>query len=230
MKIVVNHLTRMRKPAICVAGWNPDTVSHVRPVLPWEQLDARMLARNGGPFAIARVVDIGRAEPVGRSPHVEDCLFDPRQARATQRADPCGFWTLLEQCAKTSLRDVFGDDLETVGHSCAVPEGKGIASLGCLLPASMPGLYVDPSRNRVRMSLEDESFSVQAAVTDLRLYEQDHATPRKNVVERMRAEIRKGVRVILSVGLGRPWKKEEDTAPRHWMQVNNVHLESYPVW
>ncbi len=230
MKIVVNHLTRMRKPAICVAGWNPETGSHVRPVLPWEQLHARLLTRNGGPFAIARVVDIGRAKSVGQAPHVEDCLFDPRQAHSIQSTDPRGFWALLEGCARTRLRDIFGDDLEAAGNSCAVPQGKGIASLGCFLPKTKTDLSIDRSRNRVRMSLEDGVFSVHAAVTDLRCYERDHATPRQIVVERMRAEIKKGVRVILSVGLGRPWKKEEDPAPRHWMQVNNIHLESHPVW
>jgi hypothetical protein len=230
MKIVVNHLTRMRKPAICVAGWNTEAGGHVRPVLPWEQLDARMLARNGGPFAIGRIVELGRAEPVGQAPEVEDFLFDPRQVRVIQTTQAHEFWALLQQCARTRLRDVFGNDLDTVGTSCAVPEGRGIASLGCFVPKTTPDLYVDRSKNRVRMSVEDGVFSIQAAVTDLRLYERDLTTPRKNVVERMRAEIRKGVRVVLSVGLGRPWKKEDDTAPRHWMQVNNIHLESHPVW
>jgi hypothetical protein len=36
--------------------------------------------------------------------------------------------------------------------------------------------------------------------------------------------------VILSVGLTRPWRKQEDTAERHWLQVNNVHLQDNPLW
>jgi len=35
--------------------------------------------------------------------------------------------------------------------------------------------------------------------------------------------------VLLCVGVGRPWAPE-DEEPRHWLQVNNVHLDDNPVW
>jgi len=45
MKIVVNHLTRMKKGYICVAGVMSGTTTHVRPVLK-TQLSIDLLNRN----------------------------------------------------------------------------------------------------------------------------------------------------------------------------------------
>jgi hypothetical protein len=36
--------------------------------------------------------------------------------------------------------------------------------------------------------------------------------------------------VILSVGLTRPFRKWGDSEERHWLQVNNIHLEDDPLW
>jgi len=32
------------------------------------------------------------------------------------------------------------------------------------------------------------------------------------------------------LGLTRPWRKRGDTAERHWLQVNNIHLRDDPLW
>ena len=42
--------------------------------------------------------------------------------------------------------------------------------------------------------------------------------------------IKRGVGVILSVGLARAFQVSGDTARRHWLQVNNLHLEDDPAW
>jgi hypothetical protein len=42
--------------------------------------------------------------------------------------------------------------------------------------------------------------------------------------------LKSGVEAILSVGLTRPWQKRGDTAERHWLQVNNIHLKDDPLW
>jgi hypothetical protein len=97
--------------------------------------------------------------------------------------------------------------------------------LGCLVPKQRPSLYVD-QRGAIRIALETANLSV----ADLRLYERDHRTPRRDVVTSVRRRIQAGVEVILSVGLTRPWRKQEDSAERHWLQVNNVHLQDDPLW
>jgi len=56
---------------------------------------------------------------------------------------PAEFWKLLAEVAQPSLEDIFGKHLEQRGKSYAVAEGKGMASLGCLLPKKQPILYID---------------------------------------------------------------------------------------
>jgi hypothetical protein len=46
----------------------------------------------------------------------------------------------------------------------------------------------------------------------------------------VQGRIEAGVEVILSVGLTRAWRKQNDTAERHWLQVNNIHLKDDPLW
>ena len=52
----------------------------------------------------------------------------------------------------------------------------------------------------------------------------------KDILKDVRARIAQGVGVILSVGLTRPWQKAGEEVERHWLQVNNIHLQDNPVW
>ncbi len=83
---------------------------------------------------------------------------------------------------------------------------------------------------KIRAQVADGAFDVDLSVTDLRLYAEDQKTPRAKVVADMQRRIRRGVGVILSVGLARAFQVTGDTARRHWLQVNNLHLEDDPVW
>jgi hypothetical protein len=80
------------------------------------------------------------------------------------------------------------------------------------------------------MVLDYLTPSVDLSVTDLRLYERDHKTPRRELVANVQRRLEAGVEVILSLGLTRPWRKQNDTAERHWLQVNNIHLKDDPLW
>jgi hypothetical protein len=80
------------------------------------------------------------------------------------------------------------------------------------------------------MVLECVTPSVDLSVTDLRLYEKDHKTPRRKLVADVQERIEAGVESILSLGLTRPWRKQGDTTERHWLQVNNIHLKDDPLW
>jgi hypothetical protein len=71
---------------------------------------------------------------------------------------------------------------------------------------------------------------VDLSVNDLRLYERDGRTPRRELVASVEERLKSGVEAILSVGLTRPWQKRSDTAERHWLQVNNIHLKDDPLW
>ncbi|QIN78128.1 hypothetical protein GBA65_05965 [Rubrobacter marinus] len=229
MQILVNHLTRMQPGYVCAAGVDVDTLDHVRPVLRYGRLTTRLLRPNGGPLDIGAVVDLGPTTDAGRPPEVEDRRFDP--ARATWLFDdgPDDYWDSLEEVARQSLEEIFGPDLELWDESGTVDVGGGSASLGCLKPESPPWLYVD-HRGTVRMVLDHLTPSVDLVVNDLRLYESDGMTPRRDLVASVQGRLEAGTEAILGVGLTRPWRKRGDTAERHWLQVNNVHLRDDPLW
>jgi hypothetical protein len=229
VQILVNHLTRMQPGYVCVAGVDVNTMEHVRPVLRYGRLTTDLLRRNGGPLDIGSVVDLGPTAYAGHAPELEDHYFDP--ARATWLFDdsPDDYWEFLNQVACESLAEIFGPDLEQGDESCTIEVGEGRASLGCLAQEECPWLYVD-HRGTVRMVLECVTPSVDLSVTDLRLYESDHKTPRRNLVANVQERLDAGVEAILSLGLTRPWRKQGDTAERHWLQVNNIHLKDDPLW
>ena len=208
-----------------MAGVDVNIMSHVRPVLPRGRLTTDLLRSNGGPLSIGSVVDLGPTIYAGGAPEIEDYYFEPARATWLFDDDPEDYWELLNQMAYESLTALFGPDLDQRNRSRTVGIREGHASLGCLAPKERPSLYVD-QRGAIRIALEEANLSV----ADLRLYERDHRTPRRDLVMSVRRRIQAGVEVILSVGLTRLWRKQEDAAERHWLQVNNVHLQDDPLW
>lgn len=229
MRILVNHLTRMQPGYICVAGIEIETARHIRPVLAGRRLTTDLLRRNGGPFRFGAVVDLGGTRPFGKVPNVEDCLFDPRAAAEAYAPEPANVWEFLCDVSRLTLAAIFGNALARRGHSCAVDIGGGTASLGSLTPATPPRLELD-GRGRIRLHLRDGAFTADLPVTDLRLYEPDQQTVRAALVARLGEWIATGERTVLGVGLTRPFQRDGDAEPRHWLQVNSITLEGAPVW
>ena len=237
MIIVVNHLTRMHQGRICVAGVDQQTRRHVRPVTKWGQLDGRVLSFREGPFNIGHVVDLGRVEACPQTPHVEDYRFTPWTARYIERFHADDFWAMLYGISEPSLGRIFGDELRPMGcRSCGTEAGQGKASLGVLRPAKRPRLFLKDTKKtgsvRIRMQIDDGRMRVEAGVTDLRLYEADHATVAQTRVQRLARYLDSHGGVLLSVGLGRAFaaRAEDVDRPVHWLQVNNIHVEERPVW
>jgi len=234
MKIVVNHLTRMQQGYICVAGVDIETSQHIRPVLLGTRLGINLLARNGGPFDMAVVVDLGKVTPSPQRPEIEDHIFSPSSVRKMNTFSEKQFWRLLNQMAKRKLLDIFGIHLEMKGaKSCAVDIGKGEASLGCLVPDSRPELYIrsrEGKLDQIRIRVNDGRFDLDLGITDIRLYGEDHVTPNKRIVKNVGDRLRKEEDVIFSLGLTRPVSTLSGFPPVHWLQVNNIHLKSDPTW
>jgi hypothetical protein len=192
-------------------------------------LSVDLLQRRGGAFGIATVVDLGTTQPRGTPPETEDQLFDPNQVTVVRELTPGRFWNLLKAVSQRRLTDVFGHDLKAQRSGCAVDEGTGIASLGCVRPLTRPKIFIN-GWGKIRASVSDGSFDVDLSVTDARLYKDDQQTPRTTLVAEVQRRIGRGVGVMLSVGLARAFQVSGDTARRHWLQVNNIHLEDDPTW
>lgn len=233
MRIIVNHLTRLRLGDICVAGIDEATEKHVRPVA--GLLRPRMLRSQGGFFEIGCLVDLGRVKSVADPPHVEDWEFKPRKAKLVCEVLPDEFRELLETAAKDSVRELFGDDIHPIGRGGAwgTDEGKGTASLGCLRVTSRCRLYLKPRGNRPqqpRLSFRQNGDDYDLGVTDIRLYDDARVHPVKETVARVGQQLQKGGPVILSVGLTRSFSSSMDFPAQHWLQVNNIHLPDNPCW
>jgi hypothetical protein len=229
MQILVNHLTRMQPGYFCAAGIDLETGTHVRPVLRRGRLTTDLLSTNGGPFDIGSVLDLGPTTNAGHAPELEDHRFDTAGVRWLYDDGADDYWDALEAVARESLEEIFGPALELWDESGTVDLGEGHASLGCLRPEKQPWMYVD-HRGTVRLVLDYLMPSVDLSVTDLRLYERDGRTPRRDLVRSVQKRLEAGVETILSVGLTRPWRKWNDDAERHWLQLNNIHLKDDPLW
>jgi hypothetical protein len=219
----------MQPGYFCAAGIDLETERHVRPVLRRGRLTTDLLSTNDGPFDIGSVLDLGPTTNTGHAPELEDRRFDPAGTRRLYDDNAKDYWNALEAVARESLEDIFGPALELWDESGTVDIGEGRASLGCLKPEKQPWMYVD-HRGTVRLVLDYLMPSVDLSVTDLRLYERDGRTPRRDLVQSAQKRLEAGVETILSVGLTRPWQKRGDTEERHWLQLNNIHLEDRPLW
>ena len=228
MRIVVDHLTRMDRSYICVAGVDVLTGAHVRPVVD-HRMSEHLLRRFGGPFDIGALVDIGDVRSVGKPPMVEDHSFSVSGAQRLKDISPTVFWRMLEKVARDDLHVIFGADLERRGRTYTLNSGQGQASLGCLR-ATGARIECDPEFGKLRLALPDPRGPLSLSLTDLRLYERDHETIRGDLVGAINARLAAGTPLVVCVGLGRPYKKLGDTAWRHWLQANNLHLADQPLW
>lgn len=219
----------MQPGYICVAGIDVQSDEHIRPVLLGARLTVNLLRRKGGVFDVASMVDLGQTKPHGVPPETEDHIFDPAQLVGLRDLGAGPFWKLLKAVSHKRLADIFGKDLKAQRSGCAVDEGTGSASLGCLQATTPPEVFIN-SWGKIRARVTDGSFDVDLSVTDLRLYEEDQETPRSKVVAEVQRRIEDGVGVVLSVGLARAFRASGDTARRHWLQLNNFHLEDDPAW
>lgn len=227
MRIVVSHLTRMQPGYICVAGIEPESGAHIRPTQRG-RLPRALLRSEGGPFDIGGLVDLSDVEPVGVAPEIEDHAFHHWAARYLETLTPDAFWKLNQQVAQITLGAIFGPDLEVTGRSLSLAPGQGRASLGCLIPTRQPRLALQGAS--LRMLVTDGVTDLSLPVTDLRFYESDHKTIRLRAVANISQRLAAGARAILAVGVSRPFQKDDDSQPRHWLQVNNIHLEDQPIW
>ena len=235
MRIVINHLTRMRRGYICTAGINLGTGQPVRPMPRNGDLRYRDLAAHGGLFEIGRVIDLGWTKSIGKPPEIEDQEFSKRSACSRDELLPDQFWSLLKANAKGTLIELFGRDLHEVGHHhAAVDIGHGNVSLGTLLiTKKRPELVIESHkpRDRIRLHLQTGRIPLSVAVTDIRLYAADHVTPDPVAVSQANERLTTSAEVILSVGLSRPYADWLSHDPeRHWLQINNLHFVEEPFW
>jgi hypothetical protein len=110
----------------------------------------------------------------------------------------------------------------------ATDKGCGGASLGILRVRHKPDLQVDRF-GKLRLKLIEESRPAYLSVTDLRFVEADHKTIRREVVADVRERMRRGVDLLIMLGLARAFAKPGEDCERHWLQVNGICMLDRPL-
>jgi len=251
MHIVISHLTRMGAGYICVAGheivdWVPErplqiTGSLKRPVLPYQQITADMLKV----FQLGSVVDLGKVTPYPQPPHVEDVVFSPSQCKLEAFLSESDFWHVLESTAVSSLTDIFGDVFKRHNQTLymepteplSIPPDQVCASgaklsLGqWILDASSVDI-AQTSSTRVRLAVS--GIDLLLPVTDVRLYRQPswEVDPEAlyYLLQTLQEARQKEQKIVLSMGLTRPYAPPGFSRRVYWLQVNNIHVRSDLLW
>jgi hypothetical protein len=230
MRIVVNHVTRMSSPRICVAGIDPETIEHVRPTTPPTDLITRSLLREeGGPFGMGAVVDLGAVIPEPTSPEAEDHQFRTADARHVEDMEDDEFLELLDAVRAPDLASAFGPALERVGWKYAMETGCGECSLAVIRAHRQLDLEVDDRFGRLQLRFSDVDPPTYLAVTDVRFYEEDQKTIKTSVVEDVSRRLRRGVDAFLMLVLARAYQAPSDDRERHWLQLNGLCLADNPA-
>ena len=166
MRIVINHLTRMGAPRICVAGIDQTTEGHVRPTTPpSDPITRSLLEDHGGPFGLGAVVDLGSVRHTPSQPEAEDHQFSTVAATRVGRLDPGDYLELLERVCADDLESIFGSDLERRGRSFAIEAGHGTVSLGVLRVQKRSDLEID-GYGKLRFQFNDAEEPAHLARCD----------------------------------------------------------------
>ena len=222
MQIVINHLTRMQPGLFCAAGLDLKTGMHIRPLIEGG-LHTDLLSREGGPFALGAILDLGPTKFIGRVPEIEDRLCERANLKLVGEMDSNVFRQSLEASAKVSLTEIFGASLRRAGSTRTIAENSGLFSLGCCWVDHCKLTIVQREGGpRLKLMWRDQGDELLTAVADIRLFESDHRTLNMATIELANTQLATQERILLSVGLSRPYRKTEDEAPMHWLQVNNI--------
>lgn len=227
MQIIVNHVTRMDRPRICVAGIHRSSLRHIRPVTPRTDLITRDLLReNGGPFGCGALVDIGSAVPHPSSPETEDHLFVTAHAKHIEDLDGQTYVDLLRQISHPDIHSAFGADLVEV-RPCkfAVHAGHGTCSLA-VIPVVEPEVLT--AFDKLYLTIGSHDLRAKLRVTDVRFYKTDHRTLKREVVKDVIGRLTSGVPAYAMLGLAREML-DNDAGYVHWLMANGLCLEDRPV-
>jgi hypothetical protein len=220
----------MIEPRICVAGIDVATRRHVRPTTSAsDPITRRLLRDEGGPFGVGALVDLGPVSHRPVAPESEDHQFSTSRARQLGNLAGAGFLALLDEVSSADLEHGFGPDLERVRWKYAVESGKGDRSLAVVRARTRPALQIDATYGRLELRFDDPDPRTYLPVTDVRFYEPDHKTIRRDIVVDVARRLRAGVRVYLMLGLARAYQARDDDRERHWLQLNGLCLADRPV-
>ncbi len=232
MRIVVNHVTRMAFPRVCVAGIDPQTYDHLRPTThKGDRITRKHLRESGGPFGVGALVELGSVSPAPSPPEMEDHGFSTRNARHVEDLGDDEFLQMLSRTSAPDLESAFGSALERLKWKYAIDVGCGERSLAVIRAQQRPQLKLDSFEGKDKLQLRFNDVEPQAYVpiTDVRFYEQDQRTVKRDLVENAARRLKRGVGAFLMFGVAHAFEAPNDDRERHWLQLNGLCLVDKPV-
>jgi hypothetical protein len=158
----------MQPGYICVAGIEPGTNKHIRPVLNHRRLPRSLLRKEGGVFEIGALVELGPTAEIGHVPELEDNEFVIENLKYRRKLKPGEFWNHLIESSQNELTAIFGNELQQHESSCTVDVDTGESSLGNLQPERISYLGVN-AWDKIRIHISDGKVHPDLSVTDIRL-------------------------------------------------------------
>ncbi|MGH2852725.1 MAG: dual OB domain-containing protein [Solirubrobacteraceae bacterium] len=227
MRIVVNHVTRMKDARICVAGLDAATFRHVRPVTSSKSayMTRALLREHGGPFGTGALVDLGTVAACPNAPETEDHRFAAARAKRVRDLAHDVYFELLHRVSDEDFPTAFGPELvEVRPRKFAVPAGRGKRSLA-VVPVVNPKLRVE--FKKLYLTVGAPSTPAKLRVTDVRFYDADHALKRK-VIYDVNRRLASGVTAYAMLGLARAIP-DDDAGDVHWLMANGLCLADRAV-
>lgn len=215
----------MQSPRICIAGIEVDSKRHLRPVTAPDDLITRsLLAEEGGPLQLGAGVELGPTTATPNRPETEDhfCQTGNREALGVLSGQE--YLDLLTRVEGDDLGTAFGPGLRRNGNTYAMKSGGGEHSLVCIRANQGTRLSIDFEKPYLRLPEQ-----TKVKVTDVRFFEPDQKTLRKDVVTDVNARLGDGVGAFLMFGLSRPWARPGEDEELHWLQLNGICLEDSPL-
>jgi len=218
--IVLLDVTAMSGDAVCVAGIDLSTGETLR--LNDPQPTRGMLRRFGGlvPGDVIRV-DWQRARKV-TLPHVEDGDWKPHALKKLQPLAFADVVQLVSRQAFDSIEGAFGKYFYKGKENHAWKPGEGSRSLATL---RVQYVRADSPDDRLRMALRDLRDAYWRGIPFQDLIVRSHATQCRacegTYLQRVRTEFH-GNKVLVRVGLTRPFAPDKDHPEGCWLQVTNV--------
>jgi len=174
------------------------------------------------------IVELGPVRPVPSPPEIEDHNFAPNNPHREGYLGADRLWAILNQTAIPNLYDIFGEELEHHGTRASLPVGAGRASLGCYRPIGPVKLVLRTGTDHASLRIGLPAERLDLSLTDARYFRNEFTEPDEERVLAAQAALDAGIDVLLGVGVGRPFASAENQEPRHWLQVNALHVASDP--
>lgn len=226
MQIMINHLSRLRGNKISVAGLdlaNPDR--HIRPML--NDLDDILEGRGKGlVFTLGAVVNLTGTSTAKAAHHGDEHVVTYVRANKIAQLHPLEVWRTLADIARPTLSSIFGDAVKLESQRYIIEKYRARNGLGCLRVMHTATLYKGYRQARLRWLCDGRI--VDCPVTDARLYDRNGSV-REGLVALLDRRIKEGEALIVTVGLSRGFRRPGGRREFHWIQINNLYLESDPL-